>query len=489
MNLPHQKEGKVALAVQENIKPYRIPDTIPKVCFRSYDIRGVADGTQLSPDLAYAIGLAIGTSALERLEKTVIVGRDARLSGAALCDALISGLLETGINVVFIGVVATPLLYFATHHLLPDSGVMVTASHNPGEDNGFKIVLAGETLSDQALQLLYQRICQRDFYLAETPGQYSESQVRDAYIKRIVGDVRLSRSLKIVLDCGNGVAGMVAPLLFETLGCEVSSLYAELDGRFPNHHPDPTIPANLSDLIAKVREIKADIGLAFDGDGDRLGVVTASGKIIWPDRQLMLFAIDVLRHFPNAPIIFDVKCSRDLARIIRDYGGQPIMWRTGHSIIKAKALAANAPLAGEMSGHLFFRDRWFGFDDGMYVGARLLEILANQDKAVDDVFALLPDAISTPELKLPIAEADKLGFMQRFIDESVFPNAELITIDGLRIEYTDAWALVRVSNTSPCLTLRFEASHQAALDRIKHRVVRQLLQIEPSLDVSTILNT
>ncbi len=487
MNLLRQKEERVVLAAQENINRYQIPDVIPKLCFRSYDIRGAASDSQLSPDLAYAIGLAIGTAALEKSQKTVVVGRDARLSGPALCDGLIAGLLKTGIDVVFIGVVATPLLYFATHYLEPDSGVMVTASHNPAEDNGFKIVLAGETLSDQALQTLYQRICHQDFYVAETLGQYSESDVLDAYIHRITGDIHLLRPLKIVLDCGNGVAGMVAPRLFEALGCEVTSLYAELDGHFPNHHPDPTVPANLFDLIAKVKAVKADIGLAFDGDGDRLGVVTASGKIIWPDRQLMLFAIDVLQHFPGAPIIFDVKCSRDLGKIIADHGGQPVMWRTGHSIIKAKALASHAPLAGEMSGHLFFRDRWFGFDDGTYVGARLLEVLASQDKAVDEVFAALPDALSTPELKLPMAESDKLGFMQRFIDESEFPNAELITIDGLRIEYSDSWALVRVSNTSPCLTLRFEAAHQAALDRVKRTVVQQLLRLDSNLDVAKIL--
>lgn len=473
------------MAARENTS-YQLPRQIPRVCFRSYDIRGPVDAENLTPELAYAVGLAMGTMAGRQNKKTVIVGRDGRLSGPVICDALIAGLLQTGIDVVFIGIVATPLLYFATHHLPFNSGVMVTASHNPADHNGFKIVMDGKTLSEQDIQQLYQDILKQDFYFAPVEGNYSETDVLSDYIQVISGDIKLQRPLKVVLDCGNGAAAMVAPQLFKQAGCDVTGLYCELDGSFPNHHPDPTVPENLQDLIAKVRELDADIGLAFDGDADRLGVVSNSGQIIWPDRQLMLFAIDVLQNFPGSPIIFDVKCSRDLQKVIADHGGTPVMWRTGHSIIKGKAFEINAPLSGEMSGHLFFRDRWFGFDDGMYVGMRLLEILARTDKQLDALFADLPVSISTPELKINIEEAEKIGFMQRFIQQGDFTGAKLLTLDGLRIEYSDAWALVRPSNTSSCLTLRFEAENELALEKIKNRVKTQLLLIKPDISLKGI---
>lgn len=473
------------MAAQENTS-YQLPENVPAVCFRSYDIRGPVDAANLTSGLAYAIGLAIGTMAQRQNQKSVIVGRDGRLSGPLICDALIAGLLQTGTDVVFIGVVATPLLYFATHHLPFNSGVMVTASHNPANHNGFKIVMDGKTLSDQAIQHLYQGILKQDFLVAATRGHYSETDVLADYIKVILADIKLQRPLKVVLDCGNGAAAIVAPQLFSQSGCEVTKLYCELDGRFPNHHPDPTVPDNLKDLIAKVRELDADIGLAFDGDADRLGVVSHSGQIIWPDRQLMLFAMDVLQHSPESPIIFDVKCSRDLQKVIADHGGKAVMWRTGHSIIKGKAFEMDAPLSGEMSGHIFFRDRWFGFDDGMYVGMRLLEILAKTDKPLDALFADLPVSVSTPELKIAIAEAEKTQFMQRFIEQGDFTDAKLITIDGLRIEYADGWALVRPSNTSSCLTLRFEAENELVLERIKNQVKKQLLIIKPDIDIKGI---
>lgn len=468
----------MALEVRANTN-YHIPEEIPRVCFRCYDIRGLVASDCLTPNLAYAIGLAVGTEALLLSEKTVIVGRDGRLSGPELCDALIAGLLASGIGVVFIGIVATPVLYFATHHLSSRSGVMVTASHNPANHNGFKIVLAGKTLSEQALQKLYQRICQKDFRYGK--GKPRAQNLALNYVNYILKRIHLQRKLKVVLDCGNGAAAVVAPTLFEELGCDVVCLYCELDGRFPNHHPDPTIPENLQDLIAKVKAVNADVGLAFDGDADRLGVVTNSGQIIWPDRQIMLFAIDVLRCFPNEHIVFDVKCSRDLAQVITSHGGKPVMWRSGHSIIKAKAFECDAPLAGEMSGHLFFRDRWFGFDDGMYVGARLLEILSRTEQTADELFNALPNSVSTPELKIVIPETEKASFMQRFIAENDFSGAELVTIDGVRMEYADGWALIRPSNTSACLTLRFEAVSQSALENLQTRVKMQVKNINPQL--------
>lgn len=470
--------------VQDNIKlqqQYCVPTIVPKVCFRVYDIRGPVDADNLTPDLAYAMGLAVGTQALSEGERQIIVGRDGRLSGPLFVKALCDGLQAAGMDVIFIGVVPTPVLYFATNSLQTHSGVMVTASHNPGNHNGFKIVLAGKTLTEEGVQALYQRICRRDFVFGT--GSYTTMDVAEDYIKAITSRITLERTLKVVVDCGNGVAGILAPRLFRALGCEVIELFCEIDGHFPNHHPDPTIPENLQDLIQKVQETKADIGLAFDGDADRLGVVTNRGEIIWPDRQMMLFSKEILTKYPGAEIIFDVKCSRNLPKIIEQYGGKPIMWRTGHSMIKAKLFLQDAPFAGELSGHIFFKDEWYGFDDGMYVGARLLRIASQDNRAVSDIFDDLPNSVNTPELKLPIEEDKKQAFMQQLALFGEIGQTGITTIDGLRIDFPGGWALVRPSNTSPYLTLRFEADDEQSLEKIKEIMRQQLLKVDSLLEL------
>lgn len=474
----------MVLEVQEELRvshQYQVPPQIPRVCFRTYDIRGPVDAANLTPDLAYAIGLAVGAEAQAQGERQIVVGRDGRLSGPEFTKALCAGLVESGMHVVFIGLVATPVLYFATNVLSARSGVMVTASHNPGHHNGFKIVLAGKTLSEDGVSALYQRIVRREFVFGE--GSYTTQDVIDSYINTVQASIQLERALKVVLDCGNGAAGHIAPRLFRALGCEVVELHCEVDGRFPNHHPDPTVPENLQDLIAAVKAEGADVGLAFDGDADRVGMVTEHGEIIWPDRQLMLFAREVLEQQPGAEIIFDVKCTRNLPILIKHYGGVPIMWRTGHSMIKAKLFEQNAPLAGELSGHIFFKDEWFGFDDGMYVGARLLRILSHETHTASEVFSTLPNAQSTPELKLAMDEEHKAAFMRRLLTEVAFPSAEKITIDGLRLEYPHGFALIRPSNTSAYLTLRFEAETQAQLAAIQDEVRAALLQLDASLEL------
>lgn len=474
MVLEVQDEHKVA-------HNYRVPTQISRGCFRTYDIRGPVDEHNLTPDLAYAIGLAIGSQAQAQGERQIVVGRDGRLSGPEFSKALCAGLIDSGMHVVFIGVVATPVLYYATNVLSAQSGVMVTASHNPGHHNGFKIVLAGKTLSEDGVSALYERIVRQDFVFGE--GSYTTQSIIDDYINTIQARIQLDRALKVVLDCGNGAAGHIAPQLFRALGCEVVELYCEVDGRFPNHHPDPTIPANLQDLINAVKAEGADVGLAFDGDADRVGMVTELGEIIWPDRQLMLFAREVLEQQPGAEIIFDVKCTRNLPKLIEQYGGVPIMWRTGHSMLKAKLFEQQAPLAGELSGHIFFRDEWFGFDDGMYVGARLLRILSHETHTASEVFATLPDAVSTPELKLAMDEEHKAAFMRRLVTEVEFPGAQKITIDGLRVEYPHGFALIRPSNTSAYLTLRFEADTPAQLNAIQADARAALLRLDPHLSL------
>lgn len=481
MNLQKQNAELVDLAVLGNNKTYQVPGAIPRDIFRAYDIRGPVDAAHLTPDLAYAIGLAVGSAAHEQDQQTVVVGRDGRLSGPELHAALCAGLLTSGLNIADIGIVPTPLLYYATFRFQIPTGVMITASHNPGGDNGFKIVLKGKTLTTEDIADLSQRIVERRF--VSGAGQLSVIPcVIDDYIRYVTERVTLQRPLKIVVDCGNGVPGAVAPALYRALGCEVIELYCEVDGRFPNHHPDPLVPENLQDLIARVRLEKADLGLAFDGDGDRLGIVTEQGEIIWPDRQLMLFAQDVLSRQPGATIIFDVKCSRFLPAIIEQAGGKPLMWRTGHSIVKNKMLESGALLAGEMSGHIFFKDDWFGFDDGLYVGVRLLQILSRQLQSASAVFAALPNSINTPELKLPMAEDKKVGFMAQLLREANFGDeAQKITIDGLRVDFPFGWGLVRPSNTSPYLTLRFEADTTANLEKIKTLFRQQLLAIDKNL--------
>jgi phosphomannomutase/phosphoglucomutase len=446
--------------------------------FKAYDIRGVVDRT-LTVEAVRAIGAALGSEAVARGQSKIAIGRDGRLSGPKLRDALIEGIRSTGVGVIDVGMVATPMLYFATYHLGTHSGVEITGSHNPPEYNGLKMVLAGEAMYGDGLQALRQRIERGDLVRAATPGTLEQADIAEAYRARIVGDVKLARPMKIAIDCGNGVAGATAPALYRALGCEVTELFCEVDGTFPNHHPDPAHPENLEDLIRCLQRTDAEIGLAFDGDGDRLGVVTKDGQIIWPDRQLMLFARGVLAEQPGAQIIFDVKCSRHVAAQIREHGGQPLMWRTGHSLIKAKLKETGAPLAGEMSGHIFFKHRWYGFDDGLYAGARLLELLSR----VADPSALLnalPNASSTPELQLKTAEGENFALVERLKQEATFDAArEVITIDGVRVEYVDGFGLARPSNTTPIVVLRFEADNDAALARIQADFRRALLAVKP----------
>ncbi len=453
---------------------------VPTSMFRAYDIRGVVE-TELTPGLVFDIGRAIGSEARSRHQSKIILGRDGRLSGAALRDALTRGLCATGCEVIDIGQVPTPVLYFAAQILSDGTGVMITGSHNPPEYNGIKIVLGGETLYGEAIQMLRSRIEQADYVTGDGPRE--KLDVMDNYIQRIVGDIRLKRPLRVVIDCGNGVAGVAAPQLYRKLGCEVSTLYCEVDGGFPNHHPDPGRPENLQDLCSRVQQEGADIGLAFDGDGDRLGVVDSEGNIVWPDRVLMVLAMVVLRKNAGGRVIYDVKCTRNLHTVIEKLGGEPVMWKTGHSFIKAKMKETGALLAGEMSGHIFFSERWYGFDDALYAGARLLEAFAAQSRSTAEVFAGLPDTVNTPELNIPMQEGEAQAFMQALKDRARFDDAELITIDGLRVEFEDSWGLVRASNTTPCLVLRFEASSIDSMARIQKRFGELLKSIKPDIDL------
>ena len=446
--------------------------------FKAYDIRGIVDRT-LTQSAVRAIGSALGSLALQSAVSTIAVGRDGRLSGPMLRDALTDGITSTGVNVIDIGMVPTPVLYFATHQLNTGSGVSITGSHNPPEYNGLKMMMAGATLHGDGIQALRQRLEQGRVVTAAQRGQSSSADVIPAYLATITADVKLARPMKIAIDCGNGVAGAVAPDLYRGLGCDVIELFCEVDGTFPNHHPDPAHPENLQDLIRALRETDAEIGLAFDGDGDRLGVVTKDGQIIYPDRQIMLFAQDVLAHRPGSEIIFDVKCTRLLAPWIRQHGGRPTMWRTGHSLIKAKLKETNAPFAGEMSGHLFFNDRWPGFDDGLYAGARLLELLARHADP-SRVLNALPAAINTPELQLKTADGENFSLVERLRKEGKFEGAqEIITIDGVRVEYADGFGLARPSNTTPVVVMRFEGDSIASLERIQRDFGAQILKIKP----------
>ncbi len=455
---------------------------VPEI-FKAYDIRGIV-GKTLTSATVERIGHAFGSEARERGQKTVIVGRDGRLSGPALVAALARGLNAAGCDVIDIGCVPTPVVYFATFHLNADNsasagtGIAVTGSHNPPEYNGLKLVIAGDTLSGEAIQNLRRRLV--DNRLTHGRGSVSTQEVRSAYLDRIIGDVKLARKLRIGIDCGNGVAGSTAPELMRRLGCDVTELYCDVDGTFPNHHPDPSHPENLVDLIAAVKAKQLDVGLAFDGDGDRLGVIAPDGEIIWADRQMILFARDVLARAPGGKIIFDVKCSRMLETEIRASGGEPIMWRTGHSLIKAKLKESGALLAGEMSGHIFFKERWFGFDDGVYAAARLLELLARDPRPVAEVFRSLPNTVNTPELQLKLAEGEHYALIKELVAAAQFPDARVTTIDGLRADFPDGFGLVRASNTTPILVFRFEGDNQAALTRIQNRFRELLHAVRPS---------
>ncbi len=448
--------------------------------FRAYDIRGIV-GKTLTEEIVYAIGRVLGSLAQESGDRCMAVGRDGRLSGPRLVDALCNGILDSGCDVVNIGMVPTPLLYYATYVLDTRSGVMLTGSHNPPDYNGLKMMINGRTLAENDISAIYQRIMVKDYLSGE--GQLSSLEMIERYSIHVARNIQLARPLKIVVDCGNGAAGSVAPELFRRLGCEVIELFCEVDGHFPHHHPDPSQTENLQDLIRKVKETQSDIGLAFDGDGDRLGVVTNRGDVIWPDRLLMLYAIDVLAAHPGAKIIYDVKCTQHLEKLIRDHGGEPVMWKTGHSLIKAKLAETRAALAGEMSGHIFFKDEWYGFDDAIYAGARLLKILAAANQNSGQLFDAIPNSINTPELKIDIEEDEKFALMNALINEANFSGAEHVTIDGLRVNFADGWGLIRLSNTTPCLVLRFEAKSEPVLKSIQALFRNLLLTIKPELEL------
>jgi len=451
-----------------------------KSIFKAYDICGIA-GKNLSKIKVYEIGLAIGTEVKQNGRKMVVVAKDGRCSSTDLSSALIKGLISTGCNVLDLGAVPTPLLYFITHHVGGRSGVMVTGSHHPAEYNGLKIVINGEILAGEKIQRL-QKLIEDEEYITETLGTVEKN---DAYIEEYIGticdDILLKRCLKIVVDCGNGVGGTIIPILLESLGCEVIKLYCDIDGKFPNHQPDPCKPENLTDLIKTVQKNKADIGLAFDGAGNRLGVVDNLGNIIWADRQIMLFAKQILATKPGAEIIYDVKCSRHLVKYIKQHSGRPLMWKTGHSFLKEKMLETGAVLAGGLSGNIAFNDRWFGFDDALYSAARLLEILAADKRACHEVFAELPDSINTPEILITMAVGENVKFMDEFTKLVNFPNAQIITIDGLRIEFEDGWALIRASNSTPSIMLRFEADNKKALLKIQKRIKHLMGEINEGI--------
>ena len=434
--------------------------------FKAYDIRGVLERT-LDASVARQIGRAFGAAVLAKGETRIVIGRDGRLSGPDLSAALADGLQAIGLDVIDLGSVATPMVYFGTHVLEARSGIMVTGSHNPPDYNGFKMVLAGEAIYGETITALYHAIVGGQLQDAAQRGSYRTHDIARAYLERITGDVKLARPMKIAIDCGNGVAGAFAGDLYRAMGCEVTELFCEVDGNFPNHHPDPAHPENLQDLIRALQDNDIELGLAFDGDGDRLGVVTKDGQIIYPDRQLMLFAEDVLLRHPGEQILYDVKCTRHLAPWITRCGGVPLMWKTGHSLVKAKLRETGAPLGGEMSGHVFFKDRWYGFDDGMYAGARLLELMSRVPDP-SRVLNALPQSISTPELQLELKEGENTALIDRLLQNARFEGAEhILTIDGLRVEYADGFGLARASNTTPVVVLRFEAETEAALARIQ----------------------
>ena len=449
--------------------------------FKAYDIRGIINKT-LDASIATLIGKSFGSAMRELGEDLIVVGRDGRLSGPELIKGLTDGLLSVGVSVIDLGVVATPMVYFGTNITIngqqAKSGIMITGSHNPPDYNGFKMVLGGQAIYGEQIQGLYQRIIDQKFSESK-PATRSEFDIFPSYLERIVGDIKLARPIKIAVDCGNGVGGAFAGKLFRALGCEVEEMFCEVDGNFPNHHPDPAHLENLQDLIANLKNTDNELGLAFDGDADRLGVVTKDGSVIFPDRQMMLFAKDVLSRNPGGQIIYDVKCTRNLATWVKAHGGEPLMWKTGHSLVKAKLKETGAPLAGEMSGHIFFKDRWYGFDDGLYTGARLLEILskvANPNETLNN----LPNAICTPELQLPCAEGEPFTLLDTIRANAKFPSSESInTIDGVRVEYADGFGLARPSNTTPVVVMRFEADTEEAIARIQEEFRTVILAAKP----------
>ena len=451
--------------------------------FRAYDVRGTVPD-QLNVKVVERLGRAIGSLAQARGEQTVVTARDGRLSGHELQDALNRGLCASGVDVIDVGMVPTPVLYFAALTLGTGSGVMVTGSHNPPDYNGFKMMIAGHTLYGDDITGLYDAI--RADQLRTGAGRITHQDALTAYQARILGDIQLERPLRVAIDCGNGVAGVCAESLFRALGCDVVPLFTEVDGTFPNHHPDPSKLKNLVDVIAAVKAHSCDLGLAFDGDGDRVGVITESGESIYPDRLMMLLAEDVLHRNPGATVIYDVKCSRHLGPVIEKAGGKALMWKTGHSLVKAKMKETGALLAGEMSGHIFFKERWLGFDDGLYTAARLLEIFAKASMPVSAQFAEIPNDVSTPELNIEVADTDKFAIVERVAAIIAARGLPLATIDGVRVDLDSGWGLIRCSNTTPNLVLRFEAESETALESIRQEMLSALKEAEPTLELETL---
>lgn len=453
----------------------RIPH--PEI-FKAYDIRGIV-GQSLTADIVGQIGRAIGTEALAAGDQEVVVGRDGRLSGPTIAEALMDGICATGCDAVDIGMVPTPLTYFATHALDIGSAVSVTGSHNPPDYNGLKVMIGTHTLAAERIQDLRKRIEDQAFSVGT--GQRHIEDVVPEYMRRVVADVRLKRPLRVVTDCGNGVAGMAAPQLMRDIGCDVVELFSDVDGTFPNHHPDPSVADNLAPLIKAVHREEADLGVAFDGDGDRLGVVTDTGQVIWPDRQMILFAQDILSRIPGATVIYDVKCTRLLPAAIKYAGGDALMWKTGHSFIKAKLRETGGVFAGEMSGHLFFKERWYGFDDALYAAARLCEVLSNDSRLPSAVFAEIPDTVNTPELRIEMQEGEHHALIGELVAEGDFSGGQICNIDGVRVDFEDGFGLARASNTTPTVILRFEADTEAALRRIQNLYREQILALRPGL--------
>jgi phosphomannomutase/phosphoglucomutase len=454
--------------------------TITEEIFRAYDIRGVVENA-LTPDAVQQIGQAFATEALSQNQKTVVIGRDGRLSSPELAQRLSDGLRAGGCDVIDIGMVPTPVLYYATHKLKTGTGIMVTGSHNPPQYNGLKMLIAGNTLYGDGIKALYHMIAEGRVNNGE--GTHTEQNIVPEYLDAIVNDIKLDKPLNIAVDCGNGVAGVLATELFTRLGCNVTELFCDVDGNFPNHHPDPSKPENLVDMQNAMKENALDIGLAFDGDGDRVGILDDKQNILWADRQMMLYAADVLKRKPGALIIFDIKSTTNLETVIKDLGGKPLMWKTGHSFIKAKMKETGAELAGEMSGHIFFKERWFGFDDGLYSAARMLEIVSQRDESTSVIFEALPDSFNTPELQINFNEGEHYKFMEKFIANAKFENADILTIDGIRVNYANGWGLIRPSNTTPCLVLRFEANDKDTLSEIQDTFKKQLLAIDSTLSL------
>ena len=460
-----------------------VPTALDKVdldpgIFRAYDIRGITR-SNLTEDVCYWIGRAFAAEARSQNQQAAAIGRDGRLSSPGIALALGQGLVDGGMSVTDIGQVPTPVLYYATHALKTGTGIMITGSHNPPEYNGLKMMIGGTTLAEDLIQALYRRL--QDSTLSTGKGALGYADLGADYVEAALNTTKLDRPLKVAVDCGNGVAGELGPKLISALGCEVIPLFCEIDGNFPNHHPDPAEPENLQDLINAVQQQSADVGLAFDGDGDRLGVVTPKGEIIWPDKMMMLFAQDIIARNPQTPVIFDVKCSTHLERVITEAGGNPIMWKTGHSHIKAKIKQTQAALAGEFSGHICFGERWYGFDDALYTAARLLELLSQTELDVDAVFAQYPTTYSTPEIKIHTTETRKFEVMDELASNGDFADGRMTTIDGIRVDFDDRWGLIRPSNTSPVLSLRFEADSAAALERVQDEFQTQLSNVDATL--------